>query len=46
MFAVTLQLLENYTQELFTQENKEVFVNIFTRLYSPNLLQTPQYKNI
>ena len=21
-------------------------MNIFTRLYSPNLLQTPQYKNI
>ena len=35
-FAVTLQCLGNYTQELYTQENKEISMNIFTGLYSPN----------
>ena len=28
-----------------TQENKEIFMNIFTSLF-PHLLKTPQYKNI
>ena len=27
---MNLQCLGNYTQELFTQENKEIFMNIFT----------------
>ena len=35
-FAVNLQCLEkNYTQELYTQENKEVFMNIFTGFIPP-----------
>ena len=37
-FAV---LRKNYTQELYTQENKEVFINIFTGFIPPNTLYTP-----
>ena len=32
---MTLQCLGNYTQELYTQENKEVFINIFTGFIPP-----------
>ena len=32
---MTLQCLGNYTQELYTQENKEIFVNIFTGFIPP-----------
>ena len=36
---------KNYTQELYTQENKEVFINIFIRFISPIYFTPPQYKN-
>ena len=44
-FAV---LRKNYTQELYTQENKEIFMKIFTRLYFPKCdfnppIQTREY---
>ena len=45
-FAVTLQCLGNYTQELYTQENKEIFMNIFTGFIPPIHSIPPQYKNI
>ena len=38
-FAV---LRKNYTQEQNIQENKEIFMNIFTGLYYP-FLTPPQY---
>ena len=42
-FAV---LRKNYTQELYTQENKEIFINIFTGFIPPIHFIPPQYKNI
>ena len=43
-FAV---LRKNYTQELYIQENKEIFMNIFTGFIPPiHFIPPPQYKNI
>ena len=35
---------KSYTQELYTQENKEIFINIFTGFIPPILFMPPQYK--
>ena len=35
---------KNYTQELYTQENKEVFINIFTGFISPIYFTPPSTK--
>ena len=39
-FAV---LRKNYTQELYTQENKEIFMNIFTDFITQLTTNPPRY---
>ena len=38
---MTLQCLGNYTQEQYTQENKEVFINILTGFIPPIYFKPP-----
>ena len=46
-FAVLRKtFLRNYTQEVYTQENKETFMNISTGFIPPIYCKPPQYKNI
>ena len=38
---MTLQCLGNYTQEVYTQKNKEIFMDIYTGFIPPIYFITP-----